>query len=185
ARTGREAGIDGPREQAAFAQPSGLAFDGKNLYVADSEISSIRAINLENGEVSTIAGSRDLFGFDDKDGKGGEARFQHPLGVEFNDGLLYAADTYNHKVKVIDPKDWTTKTLLGNAKLGNEDGAGGKLYEPGGLSAVDDKLYIADTNNHVIRVADLKTKEVKTLKITGLTAPEVAVRKSLPNREDI
>jgi DNA-binding beta-propeller fold protein YncE len=185
AGTGREAGIDGPRSQASFAQPSGLAFDGTNLYVADSEISSIRAINFESGEVRTVAGSGDLFGFDDKDGKGMEARFQHPLGVEFAEGLLYIADTYNHKIKVIDPKDWSTRTLLGSGKPGNQDGVGGKFYEPGGLSVVGDKLYIADTNNHAIRVVDLNTKDVRTLKINGLTPPESVVRRSLPNREDI
>src|SRR5262249_35099085 len=41
AGTGQEAAIDGRRERASFAQPSGLAFDGKNLFVADSEASSI------------------------------------------------------------------------------------------------------------------------------------------------
>ena len=37
--------------------------------------------------------------------------------------------------------------------------------EPGGLSLASGKLYIADTNNHVVRVADLRTKQVSTLEL--------------------
>ena len=33
--------------EAGFAQPSGIATDGKNLYVADSESNIIRAIDLD------------------------------------------------------------------------------------------------------------------------------------------
>src|SRR5438128_401533 len=49
AGTGRER-VDGPAAEAAFAQPSGLALAGTTLYVADSEISSIRAIEGLDGE---------------------------------------------------------------------------------------------------------------------------------------
>lgn len=187
AGSGAEDGIDGLRHKAALAQPSGLAFNGKTLYVADSEISSIRAVDIsDQGEVSTLAGSSDLFGFGDIDGVKNVARLQHPLGVEFANGLVYVADTYNHKIKVIDPKDNSCKTFLGTGKPGKEDGKAPKFYEPSGLSFANDKLYIADTNNHVIRVADLKTKEVTTLKITGLTPPNTVVAKEiLPNREDV
>ena len=45
------------------------------------------------------------------------------------------------------------------------------FYEPGGLTVAGDKLYVADTNNHAIRVVDLKTKETKTLPIKGLQPP--------------
>src|SRR5205085_1097801 len=44
AGTGREDIQDGPPDQASFAQPSGVTTDGKNLYVADSEVSAVRSI---------------------------------------------------------------------------------------------------------------------------------------------
>ncbi len=187
AGSGLEGGVDAVRYKAALAQPSGLALNGRFLYVADSEISSIRAIDIsDQGEVSTIAGSSELFGFGDQDGKGLQSRLQHPLGVEFANGLLYVADTYNHKIKVIDPTDNSCKTFLGLGKPGKEDGKSPSFFEPSGLSFAADKLYIADTNNHAIRIADLKTKEVSTLKITGLTAPSGPEPKEiLPNREDV
>ncbi|HEX8557308.1 MAG TPA: thioredoxin-like domain-containing protein, partial [Pyrinomonadaceae bacterium] len=46
AGSGREARADGPRDEAAFAQPSGLAGDGRTLYVADSESNIIRSVDL-------------------------------------------------------------------------------------------------------------------------------------------
>ena len=49
--------FDGPHKFASFAQPSGLATDGKTLYVADSETSSVRAVPFDpTGRVSTIVG---------------------------------------------------------------------------------------------------------------------------------
>jgi DNA-binding beta-propeller fold protein YncE len=46
--------------------------------------------------------------------------------------------------------------------------------EPAGLSFAGDKLYVADTNSHRIRVVDLKTKAVSTLKLQGVEAPKPA-----------
>ena len=111
-----------------------------------------------------------LFEFGDKDGFVDEARLQHPLGVAWSNGKIYLADTYNHRVKIIDPAAKTSVAFLGTGKPGWEDGLKPSFNEPGGLSvaAVAGKLYIADTNNHQIRVADLKTGKVRTLKLSGL-----------------
>jgi thiol-disulfide isomerase/thioredoxin/sugar lactone lactonase YvrE len=168
AGTGREARIDGLLAQAALAQPSGITSDGKRLYFADSEVSSIRSADLDpNGRVSTIVGE-DLFEFGDRDGKGSVVRLQHPLGVTYHDGWLYVADTYNNKIKRVSPKDRTSETFVGTGENGMGDGDRATLDEPGGVSVAFGKLYIADTNNHLIRVADLKTRRVETLKINGL-----------------
>ena len=97
---------------SAFAQPSGLATDGKQLFVADSEISAIRAVPLPGikGNVSTIVGEG-LFEFGDKNGKGDAVRLQHALGIAYLDGKLYVADTYNSKIKLIDPAERTCDTF--------------------------------------------------------------------------
>jgi len=170
AGSGREGRVDGKLMESALAQPSGITTDGKRLYIADSEVSSIRSVDLdEKGNVETVVGL-DLFEFGDVDGKGNEVRLQHPLGVLYHDGKLYVADTYNHKIKVIDPQDKTSKTLFGSGSPGRTDGPSPSFYEPSGLAISGNKLYIADTNNHAIRVADLSTKVVSTLTIKGLNA---------------
>ena len=168
AGTGREKRIDGPLAEAALAQPSGITHDGRKLYFADSEVSSIRSADLDPaGRVETIVGE-DLFEFGDRDGKGKEVRLQHPLGVVYHEGTLYVADTYNNKIKRVSPKDKTSETFVGTGEGGLRDGGRATFDEPGGVSVAFGKLYIADTNNHAIRVADLKSKKVETLEIKGL-----------------
>jgi NHL repeat len=158
--------------QAAMAQPSGITTDGKRLYVADSETSAIRAVTLGlDGTVSTLVGEG-LFEFGDRDGTGkASVRLQHPLGVTYHDGVLYIADTYNHKIKRLFPAMETVTTYCGSGKPGRADGNAAEFYEPGGLSIAAGKLYVADTNNHAIRVADLATGEVTTMRLQGLPLP--------------
>lgn len=168
AGSGREARIDGALAEAALAQPSGITSDGKKLYFADSEVSSIRSADLDpNGRVETIVG-QDLFEFGDRDGKGSAVRLQHPLGVVYHEGLLYVADTYNNKIKRVSPAERTSETFAGTGEDGMRDGDRATLNEPAGVSVALGKLYVADTNNHLIRVVDLKTKRVETLQLKGL-----------------
>lgn len=159
AGTGEEARRDGAIGEAAFAQPSGVAVDGNTLYVADAEANAIRAVQLPPvNTVTTLAGG-DLFDFGDRDGRGPIARFQHPLGVAVNEGTVYVADTYNHKIKAIDAASGTVTTVAEG------------FSEPGGLAVAGTRLFVADTNNHAIRIVDLKTRAVSTLTIAGLTPP--------------
>jgi thiol-disulfide isomerase/thioredoxin/DNA-binding beta-propeller fold protein YncE len=180
---------DGTPPGSAFAQPSGLATDGQTLYVSDAEANIIRGIDLgPNGKVRTLAGG-DLFDFGDKDGSGNAVRLQHPLGLaRWNDKLLIA-DTYNHRIKLLDPAARTVKAFAGLGKPGQADGAAPSFYEPGGISIANGKLYVADTNNHAIRVVDLKTKETRTLPIMGLQPPAatqiISSNEVAPNAEEI
>ncbi|MHB1426188.1 MAG: thioredoxin-like domain-containing protein [Gemmataceae bacterium] len=166
AGTGNESLLDGPRSTSCFAQPSGLASDGSKLYVADSEVSAVRAIPLDGrGDVSTLVGTG-LFDFGDVDGIGPRARLQHALGIVYVDGKLYVADTYNSKIKAIDPTTHSCQTFAGADKKD-------KLFnEPGGISYANGKLYVADTNAHRIQVIDLETKAVSTLKLPGVEPPK-------------
>ena len=165
---GREDSKDGPPYAARFAQPSGLADDGKFLYVADSEVSAIRKLPLSGeGRVETLVG-KGLFDFGDADGVGTKAKLQHALGITYYDGKLLVADTYNSKLKMIDPATKAVTTILG----GVEPGTKNSLFdEPAGLSVANGKLYVADTNAHRIRVVDLATKAVSTLTLDGVVAP--------------
>jgi thiol-disulfide isomerase/thioredoxin len=171
AGSSREDIIDGPRLEAAMAQPSGITSDGTRLFVADSETSAIRSISFGDDRVRTVVGEG-LFEFGDRDGTGVQAvRLQHPLGIDAYNGMLYVADTYNHKIKRIGPETATSVTYLGTGRPGRADGQTPEFYEPSGVSVAGGKLYIADTNNHAIRVADLSTGEVSTLRLRGLAMP--------------
>jgi sugar lactone lactonase YvrE len=165
AGNGQENILDGALARSKFAQPSGLATDGKYIYVADSEVSAIRSVPLDGKDkVRTLVGEG-LFDFGDIDGPAEKARLQHALGVAYHDGKLYVADTYNSKLKTIDLASREVKTFLG----GEAEGwlTTPTFSEPAGIAYADGKLYIADTNAHRIRVVDLKTKALTTLKLSG------------------
>ena len=170
AGNGRERITDGELFRAELAQPSGIVSEGSKLYFTDSETSAVRSADINGkGRVETIVGLH-LFEFGDVDGIGDEVRLQHPIGIEWHDGVLYVADTYNNKIKRIFPATRGASSFLGIGTPGHEDGAGAfaQFHEPADLSIARGKMYIADTNNHAIRVADLRTLEVSTLELHGL-----------------
>lgn len=172
AGNGRENIKDGPLPASNFAQPSGLTTDGTFLYVADCETSAVRKLLLDgSGTVETLVGTG-LFDFGDRDGvatetdKDKKPLLQHAIAVQYVDGLVYIADTYNSKLKTIDPKTRDLRTFLSG------EGKMAPLNEPAGLSAANGKLYVADTNGHRIQVIDIATKAVATLNLEGLTPPK-------------
>ena len=118
-----------------------------------------------------------MFGFGDKDGRAEEVRLQHCLGVEYAQNYLWVADTYNHKIKRIDHRGGMCITMIGDGTAGLVDAKGlkARFFEPSGLSAIGSHLFVADTNNHVIRRVELDTLIVKTLDFPGLCTPDVCL----------
>lgn len=178
----REDIVDGPllpkvpyaAGASSFAQPSGLTSDGEYIYVADSEGSSVRGVPFDQTKkVITVVGTSELpngrlFKFGDKDGKKSEVLLQHVLGVHYDAGKIYIADTYNNKIKVVYAKSGETQTVAGSGDSGASDQGRGEFDEPSGLSKIGNTLYIADTNNHLIRTIDLESKQVGTMAFIGL-----------------
>jgi thiol-disulfide isomerase/thioredoxin len=177
AGSGREDIIDGSREDCALAQPSGITTDGKQLYHVDSEGSAVRSVAVDRGgSVTTIVGPHDLprgrslFEFGDIDGKGNDARLQHPIGLVYHDSGLFVADTYNHKIKWVDIAERTVTTWLGTGNRGlGLDPA--ELSEPSDVAIAGERMLIADTNNHRILTVDLETKRAEEFVIGGLQPP--------------
>ncbi|HET7921817.1 MAG TPA: thioredoxin-like domain-containing protein [Gammaproteobacteria bacterium] len=157
AGSGREGVDDGARLDASFAQSSGLATDGKYLYVADPEASAVRRVGFgDDARVTTLIGTG-LFDFGDRNGVGDAVLLQHDLGIAWHAGHLYIADTYNSKIKVLDPATRRVTTLAGDH---------GEFDEPGGLSVAGDTLYVADTNHNRIALVNIKTGAVSELKLS-------------------
>ncbi len=186
AGSGREDIQNGSLSRAMFAQPSGITTDGEYLFVVDSEGSAVRKMSTTTtGQVNTLVGTYDLpqgrclFEFGDMDGIGSQARLQHPLGIVHHKGKLYVADTYNHKIKVVDIAQRSSKTFLGTPQPGVKN-ASVEFSEPAGLSIAGDQLFIADTNNHRVRVYDLRKEELSTLELTGLTPPKATTSEDAP-----
>jgi hypothetical protein len=79
------------------------------------------------------------------------------------------ADTYNHKIKVFNLKTQVLATFLGAGERGYTDGPPNKarFNEPNDVAFLDSLFYIADTNNHLIRVYDPTTEKVSTLQFVN------------------
>ncbi|MCH7571774.1 MAG: HlyD family efflux transporter periplasmic adaptor subunit, partial [Planctomycetes bacterium] len=93
--------VDGPRMEAQLAQPYGLTVSEDMIFFADSETSAVRSVpdidvDTELAMVETLIGDG-LFDFGDRDGAFGDAILQHVQATAVMDGVLYIADSYNHK----------------------------------------------------------------------------------------
>lgn len=136
-----------------------------------------------------------LFQYGDKDASGSAARLQHPLATacaprsaerSTTQSAVYFADSYNHRIKVLDPETRAVKTIAGNGSVGFLDGSAvnSQFSEPGGLAVLSNgSLLVADTNNSVIRVLSKEggSWDVSTLQLTGV--PDVSTRELLDKKD--
>jgi thiol-disulfide isomerase/thioredoxin len=168
AGTGQEGLVDGARDEAQFAQPSGLSVHGDTLYDVDPESSSVREIALPGGKVSTLVG-HGLFDFGMRNGASGEAQLQHPEGVAWNAGSLYLADTFNNALRKLDlaTHDVTTVAAL--------------LEGPLAVEALSpDTLLVAEGDRNRIDAVHLPDGAAEPWPIEGLTAPNAAACPARP-----
>jgi len=151
---GEKGDKDGSENEATFNYPGGIAVgnDG-TVIVADKYNNKIRGIDLD-GNVFTIVGTGKM---GDKDGPGNEATFNHPYGIAVrNDGTIIVADSYNNKIRGIDPNG-NVFTIAGTGKVGDKDGPGNEatFYYPTGIAVRDDgTIIVSDTMNHKIKGID-------------------------------
>ena len=81
---------------------------------------------------------------------------------------LFIADSDHNRI-VIASLDGTLLETIGTGAHGADDGAFDRatFFRPQGMALDGDTLYVADTENHLIRAIDLKAKTVKTIAGTG------------------
>jgi sugar lactone lactonase YvrE len=156
---GNRGTADGIGAAARFDDPRDLAIDANgNVYVADAFNHAIRRITA-SGEVTTFAGVAGQGGSDD--GNGNNARLQAPSGIAIDaNGTFYVAESGGQRIRRITAsRDVTTIAGLFGTK-GHVDGTGtsARFNFPGGI-AIDasDGIWVADTNNHAIRIGVLTT----------------------------
>jgi sugar lactone lactonase YvrE len=122
------AGDLGPASAARLYYPSGLAIDATHrvLYIADSINNRVRAVDLQSGVISTLAGGGSA-GLPDY-GDGGaatSATLASPTRVAFGpDGAVYLADTGHDRVRRVDPVTHVITTVLASAPCAPTDAVG-------------------------------------------------------------
>lgn len=160
---------DGNPAVAQFRRPQGIAVDAQGtVYVADTDNHCIRKVTPQ-GQVSTVAGSRQE-GF--LDGKDFQARFRYPQSLLLDaQGRLWISDTFNHSLRQLLPSGEVV-TVAGNGQEGFVDGPApqARFRLPHGLALdAQGALYLADTGNHRIRKL-LPSGEVTTVAGNGQAA---------------
>ena len=145
---------------ASFNNPMGITTDGTNLYVADYGNHRIRKIVIDNGTVTTLAGSSS----GNTDATGTLASFNKPAGITTDGANLYVADFGNHRIRKIVIDNGTVTTLAGSSS-GNTDATGtlASFNKPAGITTDGANLYVADFGNHRIRKIVIDNGTVTTL----------------------
>jgi DNA-binding beta-propeller fold protein YncE len=160
---------DGPADEAQFFSPSGLAVDGNgNVFVADCGNNRICCLDMTTKHITTLAG-RSEQGF--RDGPGGVARFNRPMGVAVGaDGNVLVADTDNNRIRCIDMTTKHVTTLTGTGESGFRDGpaARAQFNDPRDVAVEGNgNVLIVDTRNSRIRCLNRMTDQVTTVAGTG------------------
>lgn len=149
-----------------------MSDDEATIYIADTESHVIKALDLESGTITVLAGLAGTAG--DVDGAAAEARFNFPVGLALDGDTLFVADANNHKVRAVDVTTGAVSTFAGtgtptcptNGDLAipsmcadqYDAGDGGlaadaTLYRPFGVDLdLDGNLVIADTYNNRFRI---------------------------------
>ena len=173
------AGDGGPAGKALFKQPKSLTVDDDgNIYIGDQQNFRVRRIDPD-GTITTIVGSG-VQGFAGDGGPAVEASLgweagsnpEPSGGLAVADGILYVADSLNHRIRAVDLATGMIETIAGTGEPGErgDDGPAkdAELHGPRDIEiGPDGDLYIADTDNSVIRAIDLDSGIIRRVAGSG------------------
>ena len=167
-------GDDGPASRAALVEPNGLALDPaqNRLFIADVADHRVRVVDLVSGIIWTFAGTGDA----EHGGDGGPATAAGIFGARAvkvaTDGTVYILERQGSTLRAVDPRTGIITTIAGTGKrgYGGDDGpALAAVFDAPKELAIDrgGNLLIVDTENHVIRRVDIRTRTVATIAGSG------------------
>ena len=170
----RYSGDGGPADKAALNEPVALALDERRalLYIADLANYRVRTLDLDSGRISTCAGS----GEGDYDGDGrpaASAGLSGPSGLALDaEGNLYIADTFSGRIRKVDLPTGIISTVAGDGTEYHYQGIPKEfstgLARPSSIAlALNGALYITDSDNHLIRKWNPKSKVITAIAGNG------------------
>lgn len=155
--------IDGNSGDARFTRPLDITTDGKNLFVADTWNNSIRMIDISTGAVTTLAGNGTI---GTSDGTRSAARFNFPHGITTDGTNLYVTDQDSSTIRKVEISTGAVTTLAGSPGITgsiDDTGTAARFNRPSGITTDGSNLYVADSENAVIRKVVIATRVVTTL----------------------
>jgi DNA-binding beta-propeller fold protein YncE len=167
------AGDGGPAASAQLRQPHSIALSpaGRRLLICDIGNHRIRQIDLSTGIIDTFAGTGERLPTPDGAPLKGTP-LNGPRTFAFDrQGHLYLALREGNAIYRIDANTLTVRHIAGTGEQGYSGDGGAarraKLAGPKGLAWAANTLFVADTENHVIRAIDLAKGIIETVLGTG------------------
>lgn len=152
----RFGGDGGPSVAAGLNEPAALVVQGARLYVADQSNNRIRMIDLGTGVITTVAGTGTAT-FNGDGRHATEAALAGPSGLTIGtDGRLYIADTFNGRIRAVDPATGMIETVVGDGGeyryQGEMEAATPSLSRPCGIVVdLEGNVFMTDSDNHLVR----------------------------------
>jgi hypothetical protein len=166
-------GDQGPAPSALLKFPSGVAVGNGALFIADTNNHRVRRVNLTSCVIDTVAGGGTA-GFAGDNGQATSAMLNGPRGVAVDSGILFIADTNNHRIRSVDLSTGLITTVAGSGDFtfGGDGGlaTSAGINGPFKVAVATGGLFIADRGNNRIRRVDLSTGIIDTVAGNGVAA---------------
>jgi sugar lactone lactonase YvrE len=169
----RSSGDGGLAVEAGLNEPAALAVSDEGiLYIADQNNNRVRALDLTTGVIKTVAGT----GTAEYNGDGmpaTESGLAGPSGLVLaSDGMLYIADSFNGRIRVVDTRTGLIRTVAGDGGeyryQGMDESSSSSLSRPSGITLDEEgNLYFTDSDNHLVRRWDRITGRIERIAGVG------------------
>ncbi|HKQ35220.1 MAG TPA: hypothetical protein VJT11_07960 [Nitrospiraceae bacterium] len=172
----RCSGDGGLAVEAGLNEPAALALSDEGvLYIADQSNNRVRAVDLTTGVVCTVAGT----GTAAYNGDGvvaTETGLAGPSGLALaSDGTLFIADSFNGRIRAVDPLTGLIRTVVGDGGeyryQGPDEPPSSSLSRPSGITLDEEgNLFFTDSDNHLVRRWDRITGRIERVAGVGVAA---------------
>jgi thiol-disulfide isomerase/thioredoxin len=159
---GTRGALDGALATAQFCEPYGVAWLtednastlGYHLVVADTANHLLRGINLESGQVTTLAGTgRQWMQLESTGGPARDVSLSTPWDVIVDGTMAIIAMAGDHRIWWCDLVAGKVGIFAGTSNEGLVDGANSEAWfaQPSGLSGTADDLWVVDAETSALR----------------------------------
>ena len=166
-------GDGGLSTAAALDMPTGVYADAQgDVFIADTQNNVIRKVTAATGKITTVAGNGTA-GYSGDGGPAASAQLGGPAAVSVDRyGNLFIADSDNNAIREVSAATGKIATVAGNGSWGYTGDSGpatsAQLMNPTALYVdASGNIYIADTDNNVIREVTVADKKIKTVAGNG------------------
>jgi sugar lactone lactonase YvrE len=172
----RFSGDGGLAVEAGLSEPAALALSEEGvLYIADQSNNRVRAVDLATGVIRTVAGTGTA-GYNGDGAAATETALAGPSGLALaSDGTLFIADSFNGRIRAVDPVTGRIRTVVGDGGeyryQGPDEPPSGSLSRPSGITVDEEgNLYVTDSDNHLVRRWDRITGCIERIAGVGVAA---------------